>query len=50
MQALADQLRELINVTESEYLKYELVLDCVVLMQIETAEMKAQLEEAYHEL
>lgn len=31
---------------ESEYLKYELVLDCVALMQIETAEMKAQLKEA----
>lgn len=35
---------------ESEYLKYELVLDCIALMQVETAEMRAQLEEADHEL
>ncbi len=35
---------------EREYLKYEVVLDCLFLMQTQSAEMQQQLNEAHHEL
>lgn len=37
------ELRDFINVAEREYLKYELVLDCVFMMRAQSAEMQEQL-------
>jgi hypothetical protein len=40
---IARQLTEFLAVAEAEYLKYELVLDSLFLMRVQTAEMQEQL-------
>jgi hypothetical protein len=43
MEKEVKQLREFMSVAEREYLKYELVLDCLFLMRAQSAEMQEQL-------
>lgn len=40
LQTTADEYAQFLGVSETEYLKYELVLDCLSLMNIQTQEMQ----------